>query len=185
MREARVVPGPLPIPRLNWSMRMSKTDSTQDPREESEVLGSSAVPPRSTIMLDARSREISGLETVPLLSGEFALLAFLGARPFTWHSSRDLSVTVYRRSDEAARQLVWTYISRVRKKLSKVAPRVIEVCRSRGYSCRAQVVVVGADPELDRKLRFNGTPCAPFGGWLGVCQAGDLAGSPGAAGRRL
>ena len=124
---------------------MSKTDPTLNPRDELQAVGSSAVPLCSTIMLDARRREISGLETVRLLSGEFALLAFLGTRPFTWHSSRGLCVNVYRRSDEAARQLVWKYTSTLRKKLAKVAPRVIDVCRRRGYSCRAQVVLVGAD----------------------------------------
>jgi DNA-binding response OmpR family regulator len=120
------------------------------PQEELEAVALTAVPPCSTLTLDAQSRGIAGVEMTPLLSGEFALLEFLGTRPFTWHSSRGLCIQVYRRSDEAARQLVWKYISTLRKKLASVTPAVIGVCRRRGYSCRAQVVVVGSDARLTK-----------------------------------
>lgn len=137
---------------------MSKTDSTNRAPEELEPLAPGAVPPCSTLTLDARSRGISGVEMTPLLSGEFALLAFLGTQPFTWYSSRGLCIQVYRRRDEAARQLVWKYTSTLRKKLASVAPTVISVCRLRGYSCSAQVVVVGADARANQRFRLGNTP---------------------------
>lgn len=137
---------------------MSKADLTKSLFEDLELGESGAVPPCSTLTLDARSREISGVEMTPLLSGEFALLVYLGTQPFTWHSSRGLCIEVYRRRDEAARQLVWKYASTLRKKLASVAPALIGVCRRRGYSCRAQVVVVGSDARLDRKFRLSSTP---------------------------
>lgn len=111
------------------------------------------------LVLHAGQRSLLGLQMAPLLSGEFALLAFLGARPCAWNSTERLSICVYRRDDSAARQLVWKYISTLRKKLAPVAPGLIEVCRRRGYSCRAEVVVVsGADDDLE--LSSPGSPRA-------------------------
>lgn len=133
-------------------MPMSKTDPIQIPPREPDTIVSRTTSQLSTLVLDARQRALSGLEMVPLLRGEFALLAFLGIQPFTWHSSRRLSMSVYGRDDLAARQLVWKYASTLRKKLAPVAPGLIEVCRRRGYSCRAQISVVGLDPEQEPSL---------------------------------
>lgn len=112
--------------------RMSETNPMQEVRGEQAALHSTGAPKISALVLDTQQRGLLGLDMVPLLAGEFALLAFLGAQPFTWHSSRRLSVCVYQRDDLGARQLVWKYVSTLRKKLGPVAPGLIELCRQRG-----------------------------------------------------
>lgn len=134
---------------------MYKPDPTQNAREELTAFYSKGAPSSSTLVLDARSRGLSGVDMAPLLSGEFALLAFLGEKPFTWHSSHRLSICVYRRDDLAARQLVWKYASTLRKKLAPVTPGLIDLCRRRGYSCRAQVVVVNENGESSASLQLS------------------------------
>jgi DNA-binding response OmpR family regulator len=97
-------------------------------------------------MLDANERRIRGFEMPPLLSGEFALLTYLGGRPGIWQSSYRLSLEVYRRDDAGARQLVWKYTSTLRQKLARAAPDLIERCRRRGYCCGAPILVVPDEP---------------------------------------
>jgi hypothetical protein len=91
------------------------------------------------LLFDADERRIRGFDMAPLLSGEMALLCYLGRHPQTWHSSYQLCVHVYARDDAGARQLVWKYASTLRKKLARAAPELIEVCRRRGYSCRLPI----------------------------------------------
>jgi DNA-binding response OmpR family regulator len=81
----------------------------------------------------------------PLLTGELKLLRYLGAHSQTWHSSHELSLSVYQRDDAAARQLVWKYASMLRKKLAPSLPELIEHCRRRGYRCREQLLIASAD----------------------------------------
>lgn len=103
------------------------------------------------LVLDLRERRLLGVEMPQLLKGELLLLAFLASRAFTWNPSQRLAALVYHREDPAGRQLVWKYASTLRKKLAPAAPGLIELCRLRGYRCRAQVSVRGV--EVD--------PCAP------------------------
>jgi DNA-binding response OmpR family regulator len=91
------------------------------------------------LLLDADERRIRGFEMAPLLSGEMALLCYLGSHPETWHSSYQLCMQVYGRDDAGARQLVWKYASTLRKKLARAAPELIDVCRRRGYCCRLPI----------------------------------------------
>jgi DNA-binding response OmpR family regulator len=95
--------------------------------------------------LDVSERIIRGVSMQPLLTGEFKLLAYLGDRPCTWHTSYQLSLRVYGRDDAAGRQLVWKYASTLRRKLAASQPCVIELCRRRGYSCQARVRVVAGE----------------------------------------
>jgi DNA-binding response OmpR family regulator len=113
----------------------------------------------SPLILDAHERRIRGFEMPPLLSGEFALLTYLGARPCIWQSSYRLSIQVYRRDDPGARQLVWKYASTLRQKLARAAPDLIEHCRRRGYCCRAPVRLVAEDslPELQQDACASST----------------------------
>jgi len=101
----------------------------------------------SPLVLDAEDRCIRGLDTPPLLAGEFALLAFLGSRAQKWHTTASLALHVYGREDASARQLVWKYASTLRKKLALAAPQLIQVCRRRGYSC-SEAVTVAHDASL-------------------------------------
>ena len=94
----------------------------------------SGVPPG--LLLDVRERTIKGVDMAPLLGGELALLSYLGSRPHVWHSARRLAESVYRRSDPAGRELVWKYISTLRRKMGSACPELIEACRRRGYCCR-------------------------------------------------
>jgi DNA-binding response OmpR family regulator len=97
--------------------------------------------------LDVSERIIRGVSMQPLLTGEFKLLAYLGDRPHTWHTSYQLSLRVYGREDAAGRQLVWKYASTLRRKLAASQPCVIELCRRRGYSCQARVRIVARESE--------------------------------------
>src|SRR5262245_31939459 len=101
----------------------------------------------NSLVLDANQRLLYGVDMLPLLTGELALLEFLGSRPRVWHSARALSVRVYRREDPAALQLVWKYVSTLRKKLRPSLPGLIAACRLRGYSCGAEIqLITDADP---------------------------------------
>jgi DNA-binding response OmpR family regulator len=97
----------------------------------------------SCLTLDESERRILGVTMPPLLTGEFKLLRYLGLHSRTWHSSYELSVSVYQREDAAARQLVWKYASTLRKKLALGLPELIELCRRRGYRCREHLVIAG------------------------------------------
>jgi DNA-binding response OmpR family regulator len=77
----------------------------------------------------------------PLLRGEFKLLEFFGTHSGKWYSCQKLSVLVYDRDDPSARQLVWKYVSMLRKKLAPALPDLIEMCRRRGYRCRVPLSV--------------------------------------------
>jgi len=77
-----------------------------------------------------------------------ALVRYLGSRPGTWHSSYKLALHVYQREDVCARQLVWKYMSTLRKKLAGAAPDLMAVCRRRGYSWHVPVVVNEPAPAL-------------------------------------
>ncbi len=99
------------------------------------------------LQLDISERRIVGIEMPPLLTGELKLLSYLGHRPGSWHTSDELSLHVYGRSDAAARQLVWKYASTLRKKLVRELPALIELCHRRGYSCRDRVTVAPATPS--------------------------------------
>jgi DNA-binding response OmpR family regulator len=101
----------------------------------------------SPLVLDLRERRLRGVDMPQLLKGELLLLAFLGSRAFTWNPSQRLAALVYHREDRAGRQLVWKYASTLRKKLAPAAPGLIELCRLRGYRCRAQVAVLGLEVE--------------------------------------
>lgn len=92
-------------------------------------------------VLDRADRTIEGISMAPLLGGEFKLLEFLGARPGKWHSCHVISVKVYDRDDPAAHQLVWKYVSTLRKKLAPAFTDLIELCRRRGYRCRVPIIV--------------------------------------------
>src|SRR5687767_4598494 len=50
---------------------------------------------RTSLVLDTSERRIVGCDMQPLLTGELALLAYLGSRPYTWHTSHRLSQHVY------------------------------------------------------------------------------------------
>jgi hypothetical protein len=97
------------------------------------------------LILDRSERRIRGFDMPPLLKGEIALLSYLGARPYTWHSSDRISLNVYCRQDAGARQLVWKYASTLRKKLSVTGLVPSELCRRRGYSCRVPIGLSAED----------------------------------------
>lgn len=109
-----------------------------------------AGPEVGPLVLDVAERLIRGVAMPPLLTGELKLLCYLGLRPFTWHSSYVISVRVYEREDAAARQLVWKYASLLRKKLAPTLPELIELCRRRGYRCRATLTIVDARDSTAR-----------------------------------
>jgi DNA-binding response OmpR family regulator len=111
---------------------------------ESEAVQPFPIPGSFTLVLDANQRRLEGVEMPPLLNGEFALLSFLGLRPFTWYLARELSLSVYGREDAAACQLVWKYASTLREKLTSGAPGLIDSGRQ-GYRCQAQLVIIDED----------------------------------------
>lgn len=131
--------------------------------ESSGVAANVALERRAGLVLDPCERRIQGVEMAPLLTGELKLLSYLGSRPRSWHSSYSLSLRVYGREDAAARQLVWKYASTLRKKLAKELPDLIELCRRRGYRCRAAVTLF-EDPAAGllaaRELGVTSTPSA-------------------------
>jgi hypothetical protein len=86
-----------------------------------------------------------GVDMPRLLGGEFKLLVYLGRYSFEWHSCCRLCAEVYERDDAAARQLVWTYASTLRKKLAPALPALVETCRRLGYRCRSSITVVNED----------------------------------------
>jgi DNA-binding response OmpR family regulator len=96
---------------------------------------------REPFVLDCGERKIEGIAMSPLLGGEFKLLKFLGTHSGKWHSCHVISVCVYGRDDLAAHQLVWKYVSTLRKKLAPALPDLIELCRRRGYRCRVPLSI--------------------------------------------
>jgi DNA-binding response OmpR family regulator len=90
-------------------------------------------------VLNCAERRIEGISMQPLLGGEFKLLKFLGTHSGKWHSCHMISINVYDRDDPAAHQLVWKYVSTLRKKLAPTLPGLIELCRRRGYRCRVGI----------------------------------------------
>jgi DNA-binding response OmpR family regulator len=92
-------------------------------------------------VLDCSERTIEGLGMPPLLGGELKLLSFLGTHSGKWHSCHAISVNVYGREDPAAHQLVWKYVSMLRKKLAPALADPIELCRRRGYRCRIPITI--------------------------------------------
>lgn len=99
-----------------------------------------AVLDAAPLVLDVERRVLVGVDAQQLSNGEVALLRYLGRRPGTWHTSYDIALHVYHRKDVCARQLVWKYMSTLRKKLVTAAPHLIALCRRRGYSCQMTVV---------------------------------------------
>lgn len=108
------------------------------------------------LLLDHGARKLSGVDMPALLAGEFALLAFLGAHPRAWYKARALAESVYQRTDTAGSNLVWKYVSTLRRKLDGVYPGLIEVCRRRGY--RATRAISSEEIALHRPL-----PAPPHG----------------------
>jgi DNA-binding response OmpR family regulator len=94
-----------------------------------------------SFILNCTERTIEGIAMPPLLGGELKLLQFLGAHSARWHSCQMLSRLVYDRDDPTARQLVWKYVSMLRKKLAPSLPDLIEMCRRRGYRCRVPITI--------------------------------------------
>jgi DNA-binding response OmpR family regulator len=92
-------------------------------------------------VLNCAERRLEGIGMPPLLGGELKLLRFLGTHSGKWHSCHAISVNVYDRDDPAAHQLVWKYVSTLRKKLAPGLPGMIELCRRRGYRCRVPITV--------------------------------------------
>jgi DNA-binding winged helix-turn-helix (wHTH) protein len=123
-------------------------------------------------VLEASSRRLVGVNAESLLSGEFALLAYLGASAQSWRSINRIAESVYGRTDPAARELVWKYASTLRRKLSASLPTLIETCRRRGYRCMAEVYVpldhvLGAVP-LASTLQRNADASVQKGATLGT-----------------
>jgi DNA-binding response OmpR family regulator len=96
---------------------------------------------RSSLVIDAAERRLCGVTMPSLLSGEYALLVYLGARSGIWHTTAQLATAVYGRSDPGGRELVWKYASTLRKRVADAIPGVIEMCRRRGYRCLRPVVI--------------------------------------------
>ena len=94
---------------------------------------------RARLLVDPEARRIRGIDTEPLFAGELALLTYLGARTGTWHTTQRLALSVFQRADPAGRELVWKYMSMLRRRLRSTHPELIEVCRRRGYRCKALV----------------------------------------------
>jgi len=78
---------------------------------------------------------------VNLSSGEFSLLRFLGEAPGQWFSSAELARQVFLRSDASGRQLVWKYVSTLKRKAFHGGECLIRASRKWGYCCARRVVV--------------------------------------------
>lgn len=86
-----------------------------------------------TLQVDFDQRTLTSFgRTIPLRSGEAAVLRFLMERAGTWAPTAQICAEVFERSDDAAAKLAWKYISTLRKKLGPEAD-VLEMDRSRGY----------------------------------------------------
>jgi DNA-binding response OmpR family regulator len=108
---------------------------------DSRVMISESNATRNTYVVNCSERKIEGIGMQPLLGGEFKLLKFLGSHSAQWHSCHVISINVFDRADPAAHQLVWTYVSTLRKKLAPALPDLIELCRRRGYRCRVPITI--------------------------------------------
>jgi DNA-binding response OmpR family regulator len=96
--------------------------------------------PAAELTLDCDARVVVELSMPALASGELRLLRYLGARPGHWFSSFQLALSVFQRSDAAARQLIWKYASTLRRKLLQAGEHSLQVSRSRGYSFAKRVI---------------------------------------------
>jgi hypothetical protein len=101
---------------------------------------------RSALVLDPVLRVFEGIDTQPLARGEVSMVLYLGSRVGVWHSSYKLAANVYQREDVCARQLVWKYMSTLRKKLGHNAVGLLSVCRRRGYCWHMPVVPRSPSP---------------------------------------
>lgn len=77
------------------------------------------------------SLEHEGTE-IPLSSGELTLLQFLVDPPTRWRTVEEIGKRAFGRSDCAARQLVWKYASKLRRRLP-LGSAVFESSRRFGY----------------------------------------------------
>jgi len=108
----------------------------------SRMMNSESDATRDIYVLNCSERKIEGIGMQPLLGGEFKLLKFLGSHSAKWHSCHVISINVFDRTDPAAHQLVWKYVSTLRKKLAPALPDLIELCRRRGYRCRVPIIII-------------------------------------------
>jgi DNA-binding response OmpR family regulator len=113
-------------------------------------------PPSRLLMMNAANRSVyvDGTE-VTLTTGEWLLLRHLREFPERWQSVRQILRAAFGRDDPTGTELVWKYVSRLRRKLALI-PGAVESMPKRGYRLRPDLCVVLSEETSPRTVTAKG-----------------------------